>query len=144
VTRRSKMTRWGLPILAGVLVLTIAIAQVGARNGDTEGDNSTPGDEYQVERVTIENVDVLIAESYPVQVFVHVRGYMPDPCWEAQPPDITEDGARIDIEILAERKTDEICVQVIQDYEENIALGTMEPGTYTVSINGVEREFEVY
>lgn len=143
MARRSTMTRWGIPIIAVTIVLVFAIARVGAGDDDDQPGNG-PGGERQVERVTIEQVSVNIAESYPVQVFVDVTGTMPDPCWEAQEPAIEEKGARIEIEIVAERDPDEVCAQVVQEYQKNIALGTMEPGEYVVEVNGVESEFEVY
>jgi hypothetical protein len=141
MARRSAMTIWGIPILIGSLILVVAIAKVGAT--DDDDDQVSDGDRL-VELVTVENVEVNIAESYPVQVFVRVTGYLPDPCWEAQTPTISQDGNRFEIEIYAERDPDEVCAQVIQDYEETIPLGTMDPGNYVVSVNGVEQSFEVY
>jgi hypothetical protein len=144
MARRSAMTLWGIPILIGVLILVVAIARVGATDNNNDERDPNLVDGYLVELVTIEEVEVLIAESYPVQVFVRVTGYLPDPCWEALPPTIVKDGNRIEIEILARRDPEAVCAQVIQDYEESIPLGTMDPGEYVVSVNGVEREFEVH
>lgn len=144
MARRSMMARWGIPVVAVTIILIVAIARVGAGDDGDDSSGDVPDGERQVERVTIESVNVNIAESYPVQVFFDVAGTMPDPCWEAQEPSIDEKGARIEIEIVAERDPDEMCAQVIQDYQHNISLGTMEPGDYVVDVNGVEREFEVY
>ena len=140
----SNLLRLGGPIIVIALVLIVAIARVGA---DDSGDNDNsvdPDNEYLVEQVTIDAVDVRIAESYPVQVFVEVTGYVPDPCWEPREPVIEQDGNRFDVEIVAERKADEMCPQVIEDYKHNLALGSPDPGTYVINVNGVEQEFEVY
>ncbi|MEX2426443.1 MAG: hypothetical protein WD401_06730, partial [Thermomicrobiaceae bacterium] len=90
------------------------------------------------------SVNVLLAESFPVQVFIEVTGYLPDPCWKPQEPAIREDGARIEVEIVAERNANDMCAQAIEDYQNNIALGTMDPGKYVVSVNGTEQQFEVH
>lgn len=127
-----------------VLVLTVLLARVGAGSPDEHGNNVAPGGERQVEQVTIESVDVRLAESFPVQVFVEVQGYLPDPCWEAQEPFVQQDGNRFEIEIMAERDPNEACPQVIEDYAENVALGSMDPGEYIVIVNGVEQSFEVH
>lgn len=142
--KTGNLLRIGAPMLIGVIVLVILIASVGA-NGTDSGDTSDgpPGGERQVERVKIEQLDVRIAESFPVQVFVDVRGYVPDPCWEPQEPVVDEQGPRFEIEIVAERAADEMCAQVIENYETTIGLGSMDPGNYVVAVNGIEQEFEV-
>jgi hypothetical protein len=140
----SKLVRVGAPMLILVLVLIVAIARVGA--GDASNDDQgqqDSGDEYRVEPVTIESVEVRIAESFPVQIFVEVTGYLPDPCWEPQEPSVEQDGNQFIIEIMAERKVDEVCPQVIENYEHTIALGSMDPGSYVVRVNEVEQAFEV-
>lgn len=143
--QQRKMLVMGAPILAGVVILVVLIASVGASGqGSVEHNNTAPDDEFQVEPVKIETIDVLLAESFPVQVFVEVTGQVPDPCWEPQEPVIEQGGNRIEVEIMAERDADEVCIQAIEDYSTTLALGTLEPGTYVVVINGVEQEFEVH
>jgi hypothetical protein len=146
VDNTRNLLRFGSPLMFAVLVLVIALGRVGA--GDPEGlindDPPAPGDERQVQQVQIESVDVQLAESFPVQVFVEISGYLPDPCWEPQVPVVQQDGDRFEIEIMAERDPDEVCPQVIEDYSETVALGSMDPGAYVVIVNGVEQSFEVH
>lgn len=139
----GRLLRMGVPILIGVLVLIVAIARVGADDSDDPSNGTPPDDERRVEPITVEAVDVRLAESYPVQVFVEVTGYVPDPCWEPQEPVVSEQGDRFEIEIVAERDPTEICAQAIEDYQSNIPLGSPDPGEYTVAVNGMERTFEV-
>lgn len=101
-------------------------------------------DDYQVSAVTIETVEVQLAESFPVQMFVEVSGYLPDPCWEPVEPVVEQDGQRFNIEIVAEREADQMCPQVIEPYEKTISFGAMDPGQYLVSVNGVEQAFAVH
>jgi hypothetical protein len=145
VARTSNLLRFGAPLLIGVLVLVLVIARVGAGDSNGTDDNGADtGDEYQVQAVEIESVDVRIAESFPVQIFVDVAGYVPDPCWKPQEPVVEQDGPRFEVEIVAERKADEMCPQVIESYEHTVSLGSMDPGDYVVSVNGVEQQFEVH
>lgn len=140
----GRLLRMGVPILIGVLVLVIAIARVGADDADDPSNGTAPDGERRVEPVTVEAVEVRLAESYPVQVFVEVHGYVPDPCWEPQEPVVTEQGDRFEVEIVAERDPADMCAQVIEDYQTNVSLGSPGPGEYTVVVNGVEQTFEVH
>lgn len=141
---RSSLLRLGAPIFLATLVLVIALAGTAAGDVEDNDNVASPSDEYQVSEVTIHTIDVLIAESFPVQVFVEISGYLPDPCWNAQEPVVEQNGDRFEVEILGERKADEMCPQVVENYEETVDLGSPEPGVYLVSVNGVEQEFEVY
>jgi hypothetical protein len=141
----SKRLVVGTPMLILMLILVIAILRVGAEGADTPfNDQADLEGEYQVEAVTIEAVQVRIAESFPVQVVVDVAGYLPDPCWEPQEPSVEQDGNQFIIEIVAERRVEEFCPQVIEHYEGSVALGQMDPGEYVVRVNEVEQGFEVH
>ncbi len=143
--RRSNLLTLGIPILLVTVVLVVLIASAGAGDRAVPDDSTaSDGNEFDVAPVTIETIDVRLAESYPVQVFVDVHGYVPDPCWEPQEPVIEEDGNRIEVEILAERDVAEMCIQAIEDYETTLSLGPRDPGEYVISVNGVEQEFEVH
>ncbi len=136
--------KFGAPLLLTIIVLVIALAGTLAGEFGDNDNEADPSDEYQVSDVNINRVDVRLAESHPVQVYVEIAGYLPDPCWNAQEPVVEQDGQRFEIEIVAERKADEVCPQVIEDYETVVELGTADPGDYVVSVNGVEQEFEVH
>lgn len=141
---RSNLLRLGAPIFLTTLVLVIALAGTAAGDAQDPDNLADPSDEYQVSEVTIHTVDVLIAESYPVQVFVEISGYLPDPCWNALEPVVEQDGDRFEVEILGEREAGAMCPQVIENYDTTVSLGSPEPGVYLVSVNGVEQEFEVH
>jgi hypothetical protein len=140
----SNLLRFGAPIVVVALVIVILIARVGAGNNDeSDIDHQVPDGERQIEEINIESFEVHLAESFPVQVFVEVEGYLPDPCWEPQEPTIERDGNRFIVTILAERDPEEMCPQVIEEYSETVPLGNAEPGSYAVEVNGVEQAFEV-
>lgn len=91
----------------------------------------------------IQSVDVLVAESHPPQVSVKVSGIIPDSCTKAREPEISRDGSRFTITIIGERPTGLACAQVISAYERSIQLGTLDPGSYTVNVNSVSKNFTV-
>ncbi|MGA7671874.1 MAG: hypothetical protein WBW04_15710 [Nitrolancea sp.] len=93
--------------------------------------------------IQITNVDVLIAESYPPQISVSVTGIIPDSCTTVQQPEVNHDGTTFTITIMGERPTGMVCAQVATTYQKSIALGTLDPGDYTVSVNGVSKDFTV-
>jgi inhibitor of cysteine peptidase len=141
--RKNNLLRFGVPIALVAIALIIVLVVFGRGGSASSDDTVSPGNDREVQRVEIESVEVQIAESFPVQIFVVVSGYVPDPCWEVQEPVIEQSDQRFEIEIVAERDPDEMCAQVIEPYEESIGLGTVEPGDYVVSVNGVEQSFRV-
>jgi hypothetical protein len=92
----------------------------------------------------IDQAELLIRESFPIQVDLHLRGSLPTPCatlrWSVAEPD--EQG-RIEVEAYSSQDATLACIQVLQEFEENIPLGAYSTGSYSVWLNG-ERigEFE--
>lgn len=91
----------------------------------------------------IHEVDLLVMESNPPQVELHVRGEHPDGC--QLPVQVTQhrEGSTIIVEIFRDVPADMICPMMLQPYEGNIRLeGTFPQGRYTFRVNDftVERE----
>jgi hypothetical protein len=92
----------------------------------------------------VENVDVLMLEIFPVQIQLQVRGYHPDGC-EA-PVNVTQrrEGNQVFVEIYRTIPAAMLCPMVLQPLDETIRLdGGFEPGTYTITVNGVVTEVRV-
>lgn len=89
--------------------------------------------------VFIDQAELLIRESFPVQVDLHLRGSLPTPCatlrWSVGEPD--EQG-RIEVEAYSSQDAALACIQVLQEFEESIPLGAFSTGSYTVWLNGEE------
>lgn len=89
--------------------------------------------------VYINTQDLLVAESYPVQIFLQVTGDMPTPCHEfrsqvAEP----DEQKRIYVTAWSESDPNAACVQVLEPFDESIPItieGAAE-GSYTVYLNG--------
>ena len=96
-----------------------------------------PGEETMKRgEATIVESDVLLLESYPVQVMLNLKGTLSTPCHhlraKVNPPDTAN---RIQVEVYSLYDPNEICVQVLQEYESNIPLGSYPDGSYTVWVN---------
>ena len=89
--------------------------------------------------VFIDQAELLIRESFPIQVDLHLSGSLPTPCaalrWSVAEPD--EQG-RIEVEAFSSQDAALACIQVLQEFEETIPLGAFSTGTYTVWLNGEE------
>lgn len=97
-----------------------------------------PGDSnFSRGNVFIENSDVLVMESFPVQIAWVLSGDLPTPCNQlrvvANPPD---EGNRIQVEVYSVIDPAETCIQALEPFEANIGLGSFPSGHYSVWVNG--------
>jgi len=97
----------------------------------------SPGDGNKVRAVAyIDSVQLLILESYPVQINLELIGSLPTPCHRLRvavdPPD-KENLIYIDVYSVVDQ--DKICIQVIEPFTKTIRLGTFPTGHYTVYVN---------
>lgn len=94
--------------------------------------------------VYIDGVEVLLLESWPVQVQAVVRGNLPTPChaltWDLAEPDA--DG-RIVLTVFSTVDLDQACTQVLHPFEQTIDVGSFTSGAYVLVVNGVEYPFEI-
>lgn len=93
----------------------------------------------------IDSVDVVIMESFPVQVRVNVRGSVSDSCTTVDEVTTTREGNTFNVKITTARPVDAMCAQVITPFEESVSLDVkgLKKGTYTVDVNGVTETFEL-
>jgi len=88
-------------------------------------------------KVFIDSSDLLIMESYPIQVALALKGSLPTPCNQlrvvANPPDGQN---RIQVEVYSVVDPEQMCVQVLEPFEVNLNLGSFPTGHYTVLVNG--------
>jgi inhibitor of cysteine peptidase len=93
---------------------------------------------------TVEEIDILTLESFPVQIFVIASGYLPDPCTEISEVLQGIEGNNFFITIKTYRSPG-FCIQVLAPFEEVIPLYVygLPAGTYTVKVNGVQSTFDL-
>ncbi|PCI75340.1 MAG: hypothetical protein COB20_13120 [SAR86 cluster bacterium] len=111
---------------------------------DIEG-NFTLLAAQQANLVVVNTVQIIVAESFPVQVSVTVSGNLSVPCVELQTPATIRTGTLFSV-VLAETSLGpaESCIAIVQPFfDQNIKLDVdgLPTGTYTVSVNGIEAEF---
>lgn len=98
----------------------------------------------QKDLARITDIEILILETFPLQVNVVIKGSFPDSCTTIN--NITQ--ARQDsiffVTVSTKRPSDALCAQVITPFEETAALDVLglKKGIYEVNVNGVVEAFE--
>ena len=87
----------------------------------------------------VSQMDILVAESYPPQYTLILKGTLPTPCHqlrvEVAPPDSQD---QIQVNVYSVVDPTAICVQVLEPFEAAVPLDGETAGTYTVIVNGEE------
>ncbi len=93
---------------------------------------------------SVDEIDILILESFPVQINVVAKGNLPDPCTEISEVLHEKEGNTFFITIKTYRSPG-FCIQVLAPFEEIIPLEVygLPAGTYTVDVNGVQGTFDL-
>ena len=93
---------------------------------------------------SVDEIDILILESFPVQINVIASGNLPDPCTEISEVLQERGGDTFFITIKTYRSLDP-CIQIIVPFEVKIPLNVygLPAGTYTVDVNGVQGTFDL-
>lgn len=97
-----------------------------------------PGDEKLTRgNVFLNEVSIVIRESYPPQVSLSLSGDLPTPCHELRaeisPPNPEN---KILVDAFSVVDPNIACTQVLKPFQEYINLGTFPPGHYSVWVNG--------
>jgi len=92
----------------------------------------------------VEEIEIVILESFPVQVQVIASGNLPDPCTEIYQINQEIEDNTFFVTIKTYRPPG-LCIQVLAPFEEIISLEVygLPAGTYTVDINGVQATFDL-
>lgn len=89
------------------------------------------------EGIFIEEMGLIIRESFPPQIALSFSGNLPTPCHEIRSvvsdPDADN---KINIEVYTLVDPNIMCTQVLKPFTESIELGTFPSGHYSVWING--------
>ena len=116
--------------LAALVFTLIIVMMVGCK--------STPAEpELEIRRAPIHGVRVNIAESYPQQVFVYIKGGLADSCTTFHELTTKRSGNTINIEVTVKRPKNSICAQVYGYFEknENLGIDFTSGETYTINVN---------
>jgi inhibitor of cysteine peptidase len=142
--------------IAAVLFLACIVAlsgcvEKGQNNNNNETANNTTvgqepgGEEYTYGTATVEKIQIMTLESFPVQIHVLAEGYLPDGCTEVDKVTIEREGNTFTVKISTKRPKDAICTQEIVPFNETTPLDVqgLKSGNYTVNVNGVTGSFEL-
>jgi hypothetical protein len=85
----------------------------------------------------VTSAEVLTLESFPPQYTLTIKGNLPTPCHQLR-VEVSEPDAKNQIRVQAYSVVDpnKMCIQVLEPFEENIPLGSLPTGQYTVTVNG--------
>ena len=105
---------------------------------------ATDQQDIEISLASIHDVQINIAESYPEQIFVYIKGGLRDDCTTFHEIETQRSGNAIDITVTTERPSGAICAQVYSYFEKNVPLGSdfTSGETYTVNVNEVTTSFE--
>ena len=114
------------------------------------GGSPVPASEVANEGMTrgpvyIDETELIILESAPVQIEIVIRGALPTPCssleWSVEAPD---DQGRILVEAFSLQDPALACIQVLEEIEERLPIGSYSEGSFSVWLNGeLVGEFDV-
>lgn len=93
--------------------------------------------------IQVTGIEIVILESFPVQVHVQVRGYVPDSCSSVGPVIRERRGTTFHVTLRSIRDPDQVCAQVLTAFEMSVPLDVygLPAGTYVVNVNGVTDSF---
>jgi hypothetical protein len=87
--------------------------------------------------VWVTSTDLRIMESFPIQVMLDVSGEKPTPCHEVFWT-VEDDGGVIDITMISQVASDQVCAEVIEPFTIAVPLGSWEGESREVRLNGDE------
>lgn len=111
----------------------------------TNNSQETSGGDYIYGTAKVESVQIVTLGSFPVQIQVIAKGYLPDGCTEIDEIKKESEGNVFNISISTKRPKDAFCTQAIKSFTETIPLEVqgLKAGSYTVNVNGVSGSFEL-
>ncbi len=118
------MKRYGLGTLLLLAVITLAsCAPALSAGGPQTGD------------AKVDSIEIRILESFPVQVQVIARGFLPDGCTTIDTVSVDRQGNTFTIRITTQRPADAICTQEVVPFEHTIPLDVqgLQAGTGALS-----------
>ena len=113
--------------------------------GESDGVVTTPPPD-PTGLADVQNIEIQVLESYPLQVNVIARGQLPDAgCTTISGVSQTRSGNTFTVTITTKTDSQALCAQMLTPFEQVIPLevGSLLPGPYIVRVNGVEGWFEL-
>jgi len=135
-------------LLACTIILSGCVdeGQNNTEPGNTTNESQgTDGEEYTYDTATVESIQIMTLESFPVQIQVVAEGYLPDGCTEIDQITTEREENTFNINISTKRPKDAVCTEAIVPFNKAIPLEVqgLKAGNYTVNVNGITGSFEL-
>ncbi|MBN1978594.1 MAG: hypothetical protein JW918_14445 [Anaerolineae bacterium] len=129
----------------GCMATPTAVDSPTAYAPATQAPTEPSGDGVVKGVASVETIDILILESFPVQINVVARGNLPDGCTTIDDVIQERDGNTFRVTITTVRPVGMVCTEALVPFEKVIALEVygLPAGVYTVDVNGVRGTFEL-
>lgn len=98
--------------------------------------------EPRINLAEVTEIELFLLESFPVQIFIVAKGYLPNPCTQIDQIIQRREGNNFFITIKT--KTSSLpCIQVLAPFEETISLDVygLPAGSCIVNVNGIKSSF---
>jgi hypothetical protein len=122
-----------VPLLIFIFTLCACTLQNGG--GGTEVPDGSVVEKGEV-WVDFDSTQIIVKESFPMQVEIIVSGDLPTPChelkWEVADPD---ENKAIHVTIYSEINISVTCAQLLEPFEQVIPLGDFEDTGYSIWVN---------
>jgi inhibitor of cysteine peptidase len=89
--------------------------------------DSTPGPQFVIEPIEIDQVEIRIMESFPVQVSAHVTGMVGDGCATCHGVEQARQGNFITLTIERQREQANACTMIAKLYDKTIRPQSFHP-----------------
>lgn len=142
--RNNALARTFWPPVACCLLLAAALTACGG--GAAPPPTPTASDDGVVKGLaTVERVDILILESFPVQVRVQAQGFLADGCTTIDTVTTEREDNLFRVRIATVRPVGQACTEALVPFEESISLDVLglPAGEYTVDVNGTIDTFRL-
>jgi len=141
MNENTQIKKFFYVILALVVVL---VAYVLIKKNKKSGEDSM----YEIGQASVNKVDVVLRETFPVEVDVKVQGDLPDGCTDIGDikQNLVGNTFNINLETKKLKDTDVVCTQALVPFVSNFPLENVtgiSAGEYKVNVNGVEKTFKM-
>lgn len=139
-------------IIAGSALTSCAPVTSPAGNDDqpvSSDDTPQPAltldpDKYEIgENGYLESIEILILESFPLQVNVRITGNLPDGCTTVYRMESERQDDRFIVKVITAREKDLMCTEALVPFETSATLDVLglPAGTYRVEARDLKAEF---
>ena len=126
-----------------IILSCILLSACAGFNPPTQNSTLAPWDpqpsdsRMQRGEVELTSVEIITLESDPPQFRLSLSGALPTPCHQLRVAvSQSADLSKIDFEVYSVFDSDEICIQVLEPFTEEIPIGVLTSGESMVSVNG--------